>query len=418
MAQHDYLIAGGAGVGGAAVRVDIQDALQAGQSLNKGSSAPATKYTGMLWVDDSGTPWIVKQWDGADWIRWGTVNASTNEFTPSGGTTNYTLASGYANKLRNGTFLSWVNGASGTIAAAATGAAAIAASGWAVLATGASVTWAQVTSGYNGAPQSLKVTGASSVTDVVIAQRIEAGDAAALAGKTCTFQVAVYNNTGGSITPTLATRYAGSANNWSSPVADLAATNLQACPNASWTIVSYTLAVHANAVNGYEIKLDFGNNFSTTGKYVQIAAADLRVATGVTTGLNAAPPAPELPDAAATLARCARYHQSTWDNATAPGTATHNGMVGAAFVINGTVTNAAISFPVRMWTAPTLAYWDGNGNASKVSYGGGSWTDNGSPAGGSNVSFAVGQTGFVAYFASGTPNGQVFLHYTAYADFW
>jgi hypothetical protein len=134
-----------------------------------------------------------------------------------------------------------------------------------------------VTSGNNGAPQSLKVTGATSVSDVTIGQRIESADAAPLAGKTVTFQHAVYNSTGASITPTLATRYAGSTDVWTGPTTDLAATNLQPCANAAWTVVAYTFAVSANAVNGYEIKVDFGNNSTTNSKYVQISAADLRV---------------------------------------------------------------------------------------------------------------------------------------------
>lgn len=321
-----------------------------------------------------------------------------------------------ANRLRNGTFVAWPGGTSGTIATGPTGSAAIAAAGWAVIPTGASVTWAQVTAGNNGAPQSLKVTGAASVTDVVIGQRIESVDAAPLAGQTCTFQAAIYNNTGGSITPTIATRYAGSADNWTSPVADLAATNLQACANGAWTIVSYTLAVHANAILGYEIKLDFGNNFSTNGKYVQISAADLRATPGATTGLSSSPPAPDLPDMATVLAKCARYQQTSYENGTAPGAATPVGMVGAATDYGQIGTTAAI-FPVPMCATPTVSYWDGAGNASKCSYNASNssaWVDNNA------ITFApfnIGKRGFTF----GTVNGvsaSAYIHFRAYADFW
>ncbi|WP_348260078.1 hypothetical protein, partial [Salmonella enterica] len=89
-------------------------------------------------------------------------------------------------------------------------------------------------------------------TDVILGQRIESSDAAPLAGQVCTFQMAVFNNTGGSITPTIRTRYANTTDSWGAPVVDLASTNLQACPNNAWTIVSYSFTANANAVNGYE----------------------------------------------------------------------------------------------------------------------------------------------------------------------
>jgi len=405
---------------GSAVRAKIDAALQRLQTKGSGTGRPSDIAAYEDWIDTD-TPgggivtWYL--WDGTSDISLGTIDTSGHTFTPaSSNSANYTLASGFANRLRNGTFLSWPGGVSGTIATGPSGSAAIAAAGWAVIPTGASVTWAQVTTGYNGSPQSLKVTGATSVTDVVIGQRIEGSVAAALAGKTCTFQAAIYNNTGGSITPKLAARYAGSLDNWSSPSADLAATNLQACANAAWTIVSYTFAVHANAILGYEIKLDFGNNFSTTGKYVQLSAADLRVATGVTTGLNASPPAPELPDVQTELARCARYQQTSYENGTAPGAATPVGMVGAA-TDYGQIGTTGYNFPVPMWTTPTLSYWDGAGNASKSSYNASnssSFVDNNS------ITFApfnIGRRGFMF----GTVNGvsaSAYIHYRVYADFW
>ena len=36
----------------------------------------------MVWVDDSGTPWLEKRWDGTDWIITGSINATTNEYFP------------------------------------------------------------------------------------------------------------------------------------------------------------------------------------------------------------------------------------------------------------------------------------------------------------------------------------------------
>lgn len=329
---------------------------------------------------------------------------------------------GFMNRLRNGTFVSWPNGISGTISTSATGSGAIAANGWTVIPSGASVTWAQATNGNNGTTQSLKVTGASSVSDVIVGQRIESFDAAQLAGKTVTFQMAVFNSTGGSITPTLATRYAGAADTWTSPVADLTATNLQPCANGAWTIVAYTFAVSANAVNGYEIKVDFGNNFSSTSKNVQVTAAELRVTPGISTGLNAAPPIPELPYIAIELSRNARYFQASYANGTAPGTATTGNISGGVPITNGVLgTITAIPFPTRMRATPTMSYWDGAGTANTTSYtmnagftftNGGTWSI--------VQTFGPSAHGFyLGYSASGAPaTASYFIHYAAYADFW
>jgi hypothetical protein len=167
--------------------------------------------------------------------------------------------------------------------------------GWIVLPTGASVT-AQQAASQSGmlSANSLKVTGASSVTDIIAKQRIESTVAAPFAGQTVTVQAKIYNNTGGSITPTLTVKHATGADNWGGTATDVSAANLQACANAVVTIVAYTFAASASSGNGIEIAFDFGNNFSTTGKTAQISDLDIRVTPGVATGQNSSPPPPEL----------------------------------------------------------------------------------------------------------------------------
>lgn len=49
---------------------------------HKGSSAPSYAAAGIIWLDDNATPWVLKQYDGTDWIGLGTINASTNKFNP------------------------------------------------------------------------------------------------------------------------------------------------------------------------------------------------------------------------------------------------------------------------------------------------------------------------------------------------
>lgn len=68
-------------------------------SNHSGSSRPAYAAAGMIWVDTSGTPWTVNIFDGTDDIAIGTVNATTNVFTPAGVTSYGGSAGGTANAL-------------------------------------------------------------------------------------------------------------------------------------------------------------------------------------------------------------------------------------------------------------------------------------------------------------------------------
>lgn len=84
MAQHDLSIANGSG---AAVRADINAALAALASSNKGPTAPPAPTAGMLWVDDnspSASEWTLLVYDGTDWIPLGTIDTTTDLFTPAG----------------------------------------------------------------------------------------------------------------------------------------------------------------------------------------------------------------------------------------------------------------------------------------------------------------------------------------------
>jgi hypothetical protein len=325
-----------------------------------------------------------------------------------------TPGSGFVNKLRNGTFVSWPNGVSGTMTVGPTGAAAISANGWAVLPPGARGPGPQATAGANGAPQSLKVTGATSVTGVTVGQRIESADAAALASKRVTFQLAVYNGTGGAITPTLATRYAGSADVWTSPVNDLAATNLQPCASGVWTTVAYAFDVAANAVNGYEVKIDFGTSLGANTKYVQLSAADLRATPGVSVGLSNTPQPPELPFIQAEIARSARYYQSTYDNGVAPGAASNSGMVGISYPVNPQWGGSMV-FRTAMRAAPSVRIFDGAGNANAASSWNGTWVNN---QGSSAAVVLASTTGLVLSPPPGSAGGNLLWHWVAYADFW
>lgn len=81
MSQHSMSVANGSG---AAVRADLNNALQALASVSKGPAAPTTPYAGQLWLEDdnpSSTVWTLKQYDGSDWIRIWQVDATNNAIT-------------------------------------------------------------------------------------------------------------------------------------------------------------------------------------------------------------------------------------------------------------------------------------------------------------------------------------------------
>ena len=73
MAQHDYNIAN---AGGATVRADINNVLEAIQSLNSGTGAPSSTVAGMLWLDTSGgLPYELKIRDGGNnhWLSFASI---------------------------------------------------------------------------------------------------------------------------------------------------------------------------------------------------------------------------------------------------------------------------------------------------------------------------------------------------------
>jgi hypothetical protein len=82
MAQHDYVFDN---QNGAAFRADVNNAMAAIVSTNKGTGRPATPYAGQLWLDDntpSSTVWSLYLYDGSDDIKLGEFNTTGNTFMP------------------------------------------------------------------------------------------------------------------------------------------------------------------------------------------------------------------------------------------------------------------------------------------------------------------------------------------------
>lgn len=53
-------------------------------SMHAGNARPSYAQAKMLWINDTTTPWVLNCFDGADDIALGTINATTNVFTPAG----------------------------------------------------------------------------------------------------------------------------------------------------------------------------------------------------------------------------------------------------------------------------------------------------------------------------------------------
>jgi hypothetical protein len=265
---------------------------------------------------------------------------------------------GMMNRFRNGTMDIWQRGTSG-LAVGATTAFAYTADGWMVAGTyssGAGPTVSQA-GGRLRTKASLQVTGAANVTDVQVKQRIESYIAAALCSQTVTIQAQVYNNTGAAITPTLTVNRPSAQDNYASVTADVSTVSLQSCASGAWTQVAYTFAANAASYNGLEILFDFGNNFSTTGKDIQITEADIRVTPGVATGLASVPPPPELRPIATEIPFCQRYFWTSYGNGVAPADGNAIATYSGAATTTTTIAVNFILSPVQMRAAPAMTYY-------------------------------------------------------------
>ena len=239
------------------------------------------------------------------------ANALISSATPtdvSFGTFAYllNLPSGMQNMFRNPFMEVAQRGTSGTNTA---GVGAYTLDGWAVLATGANISWQQagaVTTGSTYSATSLGLLGASGLTGCTVYHRIESAMAAQIAGKRVTVQFVISNQTGASITPTIATYYPTAPDNHTSVVGDLGVTSLQTIASGATATVSYTFNTNSLATRGYGFDLNFGSQLNGAGKNVYISAADIRFTPDAPLGLNNAPPRPEYRYSETTL--CHRYY--------------------------------------------------------------------------------------------------------------
>lgn len=220
------------------------------------------------------------------------------------------LYGGFINALRNPGFDVAQRGTSGTVAS---GSTSYGLDGWQIAPTGATASWSQQWSA-NIAGNALRISCASGLTACNLQQRIESYVAAArlltnaIGSQPLLFQVAIYNNTGATLTVSLATGYASARDNFGTVTGDLAATSLTTIANGTLGVINYVFSPSTSLTNGYQVQLQFGGGLNASSGYVDIGQADLRVAMPwMATGIQNYVPPPELRPLDRELLFCQRY---------------------------------------------------------------------------------------------------------------
>lgn len=317
------------------------------------------------------------------------------------------MTGGFLNKFRNGTFDIWQRGTAGT---AASGSPVYTADGWIVGATGATAAWARILNASTGTYYELGISGNTSMSDTYLRQRIEAAVAMPLANTNVTVQFVVFNQTGGSITPTITVKHPNSVNNFSALTTVVNATNLQSVANNAVATVAYTFSNPSAASTGLEVTLGFGSALNANTKTVYILAADIRATPGVSTGLNGSPPVRELRPVAMELAFCQRYFCTSFPNGTAPTTAGGNNDSLACVSQASAAFGGSFGFPVAMAYAPTVTtYNPASANAN--------WRDITAAADRTATVSNVGVNNFTITGAGGAANSVNCIHYSATAEY-
>jgi len=118
------------------------------------------------------------------------------------------------------------------------------------------------------------------------------------------------------------------------------------------------------------------------------------------------------------LMLCQRYFEMSYDQGTAPGATTTNGMAVGYFPsgVSGNNVRFPVKFAVVKRTVPTMSYWDGAGNASKETVWSGSNAQTNNVNGGSQGFFNLGTSAFAFNDANLGGYYTFGIHWTASAE--
>ena len=321
-------------------------------------------------------------------------NSTTgNVFSQTGPFKNRIINGGMAVDQRNA-------GASQTFTAGA--ALAYAVDRWYGYCTGANVTGQRVAG--TGADQyRYRFTGASSVTAIGFAQRIEQLNSYDLNTTTATLSVDLANSLLTSVTWTAF--YANTADTFgtlASPTRTQIATGTFTV-NSTVTRYSTSISIPAAATTGIEIVFTVGAQ--TSGTWT-IGDVQLEAGSSAT--------AFERRSYGQELALCQRYYEKTYDLGSVPGTATTNGLQFCTIIISSGNINGSVIFRVNKRAAPTMTYYDSAGTSGRGSY---AYSSNAWGTGVPVTGTASNETGATFQTTgSGFGTAPVFAHYTASAE--
>jgi hypothetical protein len=157
---------------------------------------------------------------------------------------------GMRNRIINGDMRVSQRGTSGTVANTYT------VDRWIAAFSGAAPTWTSTTAatGYAASASILQINGVAGNTGANFAQRIEAANCRDLAGQTVTISYWVYQTTGATINCQTSLYYANVADTYGS-VTLIGTSAGTSVPTATWTKVTYTVAVPSAATTGLQLNL-------------------------------------------------------------------------------------------------------------------------------------------------------------------
>jgi hypothetical protein len=276
------------------------------------------------------------------------------------------------NLLINGNFNIWQRGTTTVATTTKTNSTSYCADRFYVLPVGASVTYSRdiLIPANNLTTYSAKITGATSVTTVKFAQRLEAIDVTTGMKQMLTFSAWIYNNTGAAITPTLIINTPSAVDNWSTNSTVLTQA-LSSISNASWSQVSYSFnpSAYSNINNGMEVTIQFPSGSLASGtQSVNITQCQLEVGGVVTTF--------ERRTFAEELSLAQRYYAKTYNYGTAPGSISANGELYQLVVTLADNIQVPWRYPVAMRVTPTVTgYSPSTGIVNKASSSKGGDTD-------------------------------------------
>ena len=292
------------------------------------------------------------------------------------------------NVLINGDFAIWQRGASGS--------SGYLADRWLASNTNSVSRQTDTPSG-EGARYSIEFGNSSAVASA-IEQRVEAANAAALAGKPVTISFWA-RSMSGSTPLSFETAYANAADNFSATTA-IASGELAATPSGGWTRYSAPVSLPAEAANGVTLRIKRGSAAAST---TRVALAQLE--------LGAAASAFGFRPVGAELTLCERYFQKSFDLATAPVDGVAAGQI-SVFSRASTDQFAVVighRFLTRMRSSPTMTFFNPNASNAKKIY------DAGAAAHRAIGAVSVGASGFtIIGLDTGETTTASALHQTQY----